>query len=196
MWPRRSAAAAVVSAAFTALLYLIELVDATLFAGRLDLFGIEPRSLDGLDGVVFAPLLHADWAHLVANTAPVFVLAFLAMANGLRQWIAVTATIWLVGGLGVWLTAPPGTVTVGASVIVFGWLTFLLARGWFNRAAAQILLGLVLFVVWGGMLWGVLPGADGISWQGHLFGAAGGVLAAWLVARAARPARPAVAPLV
>lgn len=169
-----------VTATFTALLYLIELIDQSLFAQRLDNYGIEPRSLDGLDGVAFAPLLHHGWAHLIANTLPVLVLGFLAMAGGLRQWIAVTAIVWLVGGIGVWFTAPPNSVTVGASVLIFGWMTFLLIRGWFNRSGLQILLGIVLFLYWGGMLWGVLPGADDISWQGHLFGAVGGILAAYL----------------
>lgn len=186
IWPANSAIAAVVAAGFTALLYLIEVVDAGLYAGDLDLHGVQPRLFSGLDGVLFAPLLHHGWEHLVANTVPVLVLGFLAMAGGLRQWVAVTATIWIIGGLGVWLTAAPATITVGASGLIFGWLTFLLIRGWFNGSVKQILLGVVLFVLWGGMLWGVLPGDPGVSWQGHLFGAIGGVLAAWLQTRATR----------
>lgn len=186
IWPPSAAAAAAVATGFTALLYLLELLDQLLFAEGLDSYGIEPRSLSGLDGVLFAPTLHAGWAHLSANTVPVLVLGFLAMAGGLRQWVAVTALIWLVSGFGVWLTAYPNTITVGASMLVFGWLTFLLVRGWFNRSGRQILLGLVLFLYWGGMLWGVLPGAAQVSWQAHLFGAVGGVLAAWLVGQASR----------
>jgi membrane associated rhomboid family serine protease len=183
IWPAQAAAAAIVTVGFTVLLYLVEFVDQAAFGERLDGYGIEPRALGGLDGVAFAPLLHGGWDHLGSNTLPVLVLGFLAMAGGLRQWVGVTATIWLVGGVGVWLTAPPNTVTIGASVLVFGWLTFLLARGLFNRSGLQILLGVVLFLYWGGMLWGVLPGADDVSWQGHLFGAVGGVLAAHLAAR-------------
>ncbi len=183
-----------VAAGFTVLLYLIEFVDVTLFDTGLDGYGIEPRSVSGLDGVVFAPLLHGGWPHLSANTVPVLVLGFLAMAGGLRQWAAVTATIWLVGGIGVWFTAYPNTITIGASVLIFGWLTFLLVRGWFNRSGRQILLGVLLFLYWGGMLWGVLPGADHVSWQGHLFGAIGGVLAAWLVARSATRPLPRPVP--
>lgn len=184
IWPPQTRAAAVVTLGFTALLYLVEFVDASVYQERLDQYGIVPREAHGLDGVVWAPLLHAGWAHLVANTVPVLVLGFLAMANGLRQWAAVTATIWVVGGLGVWFVGPPNTVTVGASGLIFGWLTFLLVRGWFNRNVWQILLGLVLLALWGGALWGVLPGTPGISWQGHLFGAIGGILAAYLVRRA------------
>ncbi len=171
-------------AAFTGVLYLTEALD-TLLGGTLDAEGIWPRSLDGLDGVLWAPLLHGDWEHLAANTVPVLVLGFFALAGGIGQFVAVTATIWLVGGLGTWLTGSPG-VHLGASVLVFGWLVFLLARGFFARSPAQILLAVVLFGVWGSVLWGVLPGEVGISWEGHLFGAIGGLLAAQLVTRAHR----------
>jgi membrane associated rhomboid family serine protease len=175
--------AAIVLGGFTLLLYLIELLDVILPAD-LDRFGIEPRSLAGLDGIVWAPLLHHGWAHLLANTLPVLILGFLAMSGGLGQWIAVTATIWVLSGVGVWLS---GTgVTVGASGVAFGWLAFLLVRGIFTRSFAQLAVAVALFLYWGSMLLGVLPGNPGVSWQGHLFGAAAGVLAAWLVTRAGR----------
>ncbi len=168
---------------FTALLYVIEFADLTLWGGRLDSAGIRPREVSGLDGVLFAPLLHAGWAHLTANTGPVLLFGFLAMAAGLRQWLIVTATIWILGGLGVWLTADSGSITIGASGLAFGWLAFLLIRGWFNRSVLQIVLALVLFFFWGGLLLGVLPGQPNISWQGHLFGALAGVFAAWRAAK-------------
>lgn len=193
IWPAQTRTAVTVALGFTSLLYLIEFVDVMLFAERLDAEGIRPREFSGLDGVLYAPLLHHGWAHLSANTVPVLLFGFLAMAAGLRQWVAVTATIWLLGGLGVWLTAQPQSITVGASGLAFGWLTFLLLRGWFNRSALQIGLAAVLFFFWGGVLFGMLPGQPGVSWQGHLFGALAGVLAAWLVARANRP--PAVRPM-
>ena len=91
--------------------------------------------------------------------------------------------IWVLGGLGVWLTAPDGSVTIGMSGVIFGWLTYLLVRGFFARSGTQIVLAVVLFLLWGGILLGVLPGQPGVSWQGHLFGALAGVFAAWLVAR-------------
>lgn len=180
--PPKPVAAGIVALSFVALLYLIELVD-VIVPADLDMGGVTARSLSGLDGILWAPLLHHGWSHLFANTVPVLVFAFLAMAGGIGQWVAVTATIWIVGGLGVWLTAPAGVVTVGASGLAFGWLAFLLVRGIFNRSIAQLLVAVVLMFIWGGMLWGVLPGNPGISWQGHLFGALGGVLAAWIVAR-------------
>lgn len=182
--PPNAKQASIVLAGFTVLLYLIELID-TVLPADLDRFGIVPRSVSGLDGIAWAPLLHHGWGHLLANTLPVLLLGFLAMSGGLGQWIAVTVTIWLVSGVGVWLTGGDG-VTVGASGLAFGWLAFLLVRGIFNRSLLQIGVAGVLFLYWGGMLLGVLPGSAGVSWQGHLFGAAAGVLAAWLVAVAGR----------
>jgi membrane associated rhomboid family serine protease len=177
--PPNPARAAIVVGAFAVLLYLIEIVDAILPA-NLDNLGIQPRTLGGLDGVLLAPLLHHGWSHLFANTVPVLVFGFLAMAGGLGQWIAVTVTVWLASGMGVWLTGAAG-VTVGASGIAFGWLAFLLVRGVFARSFGQLAVAVALFLFWGSTLLGVLPGNPGISWQGHLFGALGGILAAWLV---------------
>ncbi|MET0133103.1 MAG: rhomboid family intramembrane serine protease [Kibdelosporangium sp.] len=177
--------AAFVVLGFTALLYLVELIDLALPL-NLDSWGIVARAWSGLDGVIWAPLLHDGWGHLAGNTLPVLLFGFLAMAGGLGQWVAVTVTIWLVSGLGVWLTAPSGVVTVGASGLAFGWLAFLLVRGVFNRSAKQLLVALVLLLYWGSTLFGVLPGNPQISWQGHLFGALAGVLTAWLTSRATR----------
>lgn len=168
---------------FTVLLYLVELVD-VLLHGTLDREGIVPRTLGGLDGVVWAPLLHGSWAHLFANTIPVLVFGFLAMAGGIVRWVAVTVLIWAVSGLGVWLTGDTNTVTIGASGLAFGWLAYLLVRGLFNRSLGQLTVAAVLLVIWGGTLWGLLPGQSGISWQAHLFGAIGGIVAAWLASRA------------
>jgi membrane associated rhomboid family serine protease len=189
--PPNPGQAAIVVAGFTVLLYLIELIDRIL-PTNLERFGIVPRSLSGLDGIVWAPLLHGTWAHLLANTLPVLVLGFLAMAGGLGQWIAVTSTIWVLSGIGVWLTG--SGLTVGASGVAFGWLAFLLVRGIFTRSLLQLGVAVVLFLYWGGMLLGVLPGNPGVSWQGHLFGAAAGVLAAWFVAMAGRRAASRPAP--
>jgi membrane associated rhomboid family serine protease len=200
--PRRSLArvlppspvvSVVVMVAFTAVLYLSEALD-QFTPLHLDDDGIVPRTLGGLEGILWAPLLHGGWAHLFANTLPFLVLGFLAMAGGFRQWVLVTATIWVVGGLGVWLTAADNSSTIGASGIIFGWLAFLLVRGFFARSGRQIAVAVVLLFVWGGILWGILPGQSSISWQGHLFGAAAGVLAAWAVARADKRRRVVDAP--
>lgn len=192
--PRRSIArvlpahpvpAALAMITFTAILYVIELVD-QLTPLYLD-NGIFPRSLDGLLGVIWAPLLHGGWGHLISNTVPFLVFGFLVMAGGIRQFLVVTASIWVISGVGVWLVAEDRSSTIGASGVIFGWLVFLLVRGFFARSLRQIGLAVVLFMIWGSVLLGVLPGQPTISWQGHLFGALAGLLAAWMVARADRP---------
>lgn len=169
--------ALVLISAFTGLLWVSEVVD-TADGHRLDQYGISPRDGEGLLGIVFAPLLHAGFTHLAANTVPVLILGFLVLFSGIGRGLAVTAVVWVVAGVGVWLLAPSGTVHLGASSLVFGWLVYLLVRGFWSRRAGEIILGLTLFFLYGGLLLGVLPGQPGISWQGHLFGALGGLLAA------------------
>ncbi|SEO52593.1 Rhomboid family protein [Amycolatopsis saalfeldensis] len=190
--PPNPKTAAIVALSFTLVLYLVELIDVILPA-NLDHGGIVSRRLSGLDGILWAPLLHANWSHLFSNTVPVLVFSFLAMAAGIGRWAVVTAIIWVISGVGVWLVGPGGnTYTVGASGLAFGWLAYLLVRGIFNRAAGQILVAVVLLGIWSGMLWGLLPGNTGISWQGHLFGALAGVLAAWLTSRGDRRSAKAI----
>lgn len=189
IWQR----AALWTGGFVALLYGVEVADAVLPA-NLDAAGVEPRTADGLSGILFAPILHADWAHLTANTVPALVLGFLVMLSGIGRGLAATAIIWIVGGVGTWLFAGSGENHIGASTLIFGWLTYLILRGIFTRKADQILLGIVVLFVYGGMLWGVLPSEPWISWQGHLFGALGGALAAWVLSSDARTARRVAVP--
>lgn len=182
--------AAITVGVFVAVLYVLEAID-TVASNRLDGWGVEPRTLDGLWGVLFAPVLHFGWGHLFANTVPLLVLGFLVFLSGIARGLAATGIIWVIGGFGTWLTGDAGP-HLGASVLVFGWLTYLLVRGIFARHVGQVLLGVVVFFVYGGLLWGVLPGQYGISWQGHLFGAVGGIVAAWaLSSDARRKRRPA-----
>ncbi|WP_239021735.1 rhomboid family intramembrane serine protease [Nocardioides jishulii] len=169
--------AALCSGGFVGVLWLLEFLD-HLMANRLDASGIQPGSTDGLMGVLFAPLLHGGYGHLMANTGPLLVLGFLVALAGISKWIAVTVTVWLVGGVGTWLTGGLGTLHIGASGLVFGWLVYLVVRGFVSRNPWQIALGVVIFLVYGSILWGVIPGTPGVSWQGHLFGALGGALAA------------------
>ncbi len=168
--------AAIVIAAFVAVLWVIEIVNAS--GADLTDDGIRPRQLSGLWGVLWAPLLHASFTHLESNTIPLLVLGFLVLLGGLARFGAVTATVWLVSGIGVWLLGGTNTVVVGASGLAFGWLAYIIVRGVFTRSLVQLALGLVILVVYGGLLWGVLPGASGVSWQAHLFGAVGGILSA------------------
>ncbi|WP_397492510.1 rhomboid family intramembrane serine protease [Rhodococcus sp. WB9] len=179
---------AILIGTFTMLLYVIEIVDVASDE-RLEENGVGPRSIDGLWGILFAPVLHDDWAHLFANTVPLLVLGFLVLLSGIARGLAATGIVWVVGGLGTWLTGGSYSNHIGASVLIFGWLAYLLVRGIFARSLGQILVGVVVFVVYGSLLWGVLPSAPGVSWQGHLFGAVGGVVAAWLLSADARKQR-------
>jgi membrane associated rhomboid family serine protease len=172
--------AGVASLGFVAVLWVSEILDAATPL-YLDDDGIRPRTGEGLLGVLFAPLLHGGWAHLAANSIPALVLGFLALATGLRRGLLATALIWVLGGLGVWLLAGTGEVHIGASGLVFGWLTYVVVRGFVNRHFGEIAIGLVVVLLYGGLIWGVLPGQPGISWQGHLFGAVAGVVAAFVV---------------
>lgn len=178
--------AGVVVAAFVALLWVVEIVDAVT-AGDLDRYGIEPRSEDGLVGIAVAPLLHSGWTHLEANTVPLLVLGLIVAVVSTTRFFGVLAWTWAVSGFGVWLVAPTNSVTVGASGLVFGLLAYLLVIGFLERRAVGILVSVGVFLLYGGVLLGVLPGQPGVSWQGHLFGAAGGVLAAYHLANRRRP---------
>ena len=172
-----------------ALMWLSEIVDSA--AGhRLDQYGIEPRDDDGLIGIPAAPFLHAGFGHLIANTVPFLVLGAVIALSGLRLVLLVTLVVALVSGLGTWLLAPSGTLHVGASGVVFGYAAYLIARGLFDRRWYYLVTGLVVALVQGGsLLLGLLP-RDGISWQGHLFGALGGLLAARLLARRPKTVQP------
>jgi membrane associated rhomboid family serine protease len=179
---------------FVALLYVVEAFD-LLDGHRLEEYGIRPLETDGLWGILFAPLLHANWAHLAANTGPALVLGFLVTLAGLSRFLWATAIIWIVGGFGTWLIGDipcPHTDHIGASGLIFGWLTFLLVFGFFVRSGWQILIGLVVLVIYGSVLWGAVPELNvcgGVSWQGHLCGGLAGVLAAYLLSRPEREAR-------
>ena len=167
------------------LFWFLEIVDSYL-GGRLDVYGIIPRNAIGLRGILFSPFLHGGFAHLSANTLPFLVLGWLIMLRETSDFFVVTIISIVVGGLGVWLFAPAYTIHIGASGVIFGYFGFLLLRGYFERSFAAILFSLIVGSLYGGIIWGVLPGQPGISWQGHLFGFIGGAIAARLLARRKR----------
>ena len=183
---RRAQAGLITVVCLVATMWAVFLVNALLGDTLVRTLGIAPRSVDGLDGVVFAPLLHSGVQHLASNTLPLLVLGFLAFLEGARRFAAAVGISWLASGIGTWLFG--GGLTIGASGVVFGLFTYLITRGFYNRDWRQILLAVVLFVAYGSILWGVLPTfGSNISWQAHLFGALGGILAAFLLKRR-RPA--------
>jgi membrane associated rhomboid family serine protease len=161
-------------------MWVLELIDVVL-RGRLDSAGIEPRDTDGLLGIILAPFLHVGFSHLLANTIPLLVLGTLVATSGRAVFWKVTVTVAVLGGTATWLIAPPNTVTVGASGLVFGYLGYLLVAGVRTRHWRDLAVGLLVLLVYGSLLLGALPWAvaSDVSWQGHLSGAIAGGLAAW-----------------
>jgi len=160
-------------------MWIVEILELLPFI-QLDRFGIHPRTASGLWGILTSPFLHADFRHLIVNSLPFVVFGGTVLISGVRVFWAVTLFVMLAGGFGVWLLGPSATNHIGASGLVFGYLGFLLARGLFDRSLWAMLVAVVIVVVYGGMLFGVLPSESGISWQGHLFGFLAGAVAAWL----------------
>ncbi|MBE9143891.1 rhomboid family intramembrane serine protease [Planktothrix mougeotii] len=169
-----------------ALLWIIEIIDFFVFRGTLNRLGIRPHSLQGLEGIFFAPFLHGNFNHLAANTLPLITLGWFVMLRGVKDFFVVTFITMMVSGLGVWLFGSPYTIHIGASGVIFGYLGFLLLRGFFERSFVSIALSLLVGWLYGGLVWGILPLQYGISWQGHLFGFIGGVFAAQMLAQSHR----------
>ncbi|MCW2812531.1 MAG: peptidase family protein [Friedmanniella sp.] len=172
--------AALVMGLLLAGLWVLEALDQ---AGghQLDSYGIHARELDGLPEIFTAPLLHAGWDHLASNSLPFFVLGFLVLLGGVARWLWSTLISVVASGLSAWFLTPADTIVLGASGLIFGWLTYLLARGLYSRRPGQVVVALLVLLAYGSLIWGVLPGAAGVSWQAHLGGAVGGVVAARLL---------------
>jgi membrane associated rhomboid family serine protease len=162
------------------LMWVSETVD-TALNGELDRYGIIARTPDGLFGIITSPFLHLGFGHLISNTLPLVTLGALIAVSGALRLFSVTAIVTTIGGFGTWLISPPNTITIGASGLVFGYAAYLIARGVFNRRLGQVVIGVIVVMVWGSALLGGLLPQDGISWQGHLFGAIAGILAAWVL---------------
>ena len=174
--------------AMVALMWMTEIVD-QVGLGDLDRYGIHPRDVDGLAEIGAAPFLHVGFAHLISNTLPFLAMGAAIAFGGLMRVIAVTLIVVLVSGLGTWLVAPSDSVHLGASGVVFGYASYLVARGLISRRLVELGVGALVAVVWGiGLLQGLLP-QERFSWQAHLFGAIGGVIATLVLARRADAAR-------
>jgi membrane associated rhomboid family serine protease len=163
--------------------WIIEIIDHVIFQSSLDRFGIRPRNLIGLRGIIFAPFLHGGFGHLIANTIPFLTLGWLTMIQETSDFYIVSILAAIIGGIGVWLFAGTGSIHIGASILIYGYLGFLLFRGFFQKNLPSILVSVIVFFLYGGLVFGVLPSQTGVSWQGHLFGFIGGVIAAFAVAK-------------
>lgn len=172
--------AAIVTAVMVALMWVQEVIDLLAVGIHLDYFGIQPRNVGTFWHIFTAPFLHAGLPHLIANTVPLAVLAFMSALRSVSRFLVATFLIILVGGSLVWLFGRSST-HLGASELVFGYFAYLLATGWYERTPVAIGIALLAFALYGGILWGVLPSNPMVSWEAHLFGFVGGVLAALLL---------------
>lgn len=168
--------AAALTAGGWALVWGVTVLD-WILRGAIAAHSVVPRTVAGLWGILVMPFVHADLGHILANTTAGVPLAMLAMSRKRSDAVVVAGVAALTGGLGAWLLGAPGSLHIGASGVVFGWLGFLMGRGWFERRFGAIALSVLVTFLYGGALFTMIPGvAAGISWQGHLFGFIGGLL--------------------
>jgi len=170
---------------FIVFLWLVEATDFIIFDGSLDLYGVQPRKMIGLRGLIFAPFLHGGFGHLMANTIPFLLMGWFVLLRGTREFVVVTVITAVSAGLGAWLFGAPNSVHIGVSGVIMGYFGYLLMRGYFERSLTAVLWSIFIILLYGGLLWGVLPGQNGVSWQSHLFGFLGGGLAAYWLAKGA-----------
>jgi membrane associated rhomboid family serine protease len=176
--------------AMVAFMWVIEAFNVVDNRGLSQEGGIYPRNIDHLWAIFTSPFLHENFApHLLDNTIPLLFMGVFIALRGARRLALVTLIVIVVSGLGTWLISPARSDTFGASGLVFGYATYLFARGLFNRNLLEIAVGLIIGIIWGGVLvTSVVPHA-GVSWQDHVCGAIGGVVAAWLLAAPREQAR-------
>lgn len=178
-WRQRITVRLLLFGAILLVLWAVEVADWLLWHFPLDQYGIRPRTLIGLRNILFAPWLHVGFGHLIANSIPFWVLGWLVSLSGLRQFWRVTISAMLVSGVAIWLLGPPRTLHLGLSGIIFGYLGYLLLRGFMERSSLAVLLAALALLFYGGMLWSLVTWQPGVSWLGHLFGFLGGALAAY-----------------
>ena len=179
--------AAALMVIFLALLWVVELVNIATGYELSQAGGIRPRDPASLVDIATSPFLHGSLEHLASNALPLFSLGFIAALTGLKRFLLITATIIVIEGLGVWLFSPANSISVGASGIVFGLFGYLLVRGLVERRPVDIVVSAGVALSYGYVMWNSVGfGATGISWQGHVSGFIGGLVAA-LLFRERRP---------
>jgi membrane associated rhomboid family serine protease len=163
-----------------AAIWAIQVVNALLGYSLSYRFGVQAWNPLSLPEVFTAPFLHYGWDHIEGNSGPLFIFGFLAAFRGVRKFVSVTILIIVISGLGAWLTSTPGTVTAGASGVVFGYFGYIMVRGLFDRHGIDIVIGLVMALSFAYQFSVIVPGTPGVSWQGHLFGFIAGILGGWI----------------
>jgi len=169
-------------AAVTLIFWVVFIIDRSFWNGNLSQFGIMPHRLIGLRGILFAPFLHGNYYHIASNTASFLVLGWMVMLRNTNDFYFVSLFTAIASGLGTWLVGSPYSVHIGASGVIFGYFGYLLSRGYFEKSFVAIAISITIAMSYGSLIWGILPTRSYISWEGHLFGFIGGVLAARILA--------------
>jgi membrane associated rhomboid family serine protease len=172
----------VVLTAIVLLMWLVEAIN-SIDSNGLDGDGIHSRDIGRFWGILTSPFIHASFQHLMDNSVPFVFLGIIIALHGARRLLLVTGFIIVIGGLGTWAIGPDGVSTIGASGVVFGYATYLLTRGFFDRSIRELAVGMVVGVIWGAVLISSLVPHNGISWQAHLCGGIAGVIVAWRLSR-------------
>jgi membrane associated rhomboid family serine protease len=163
---------------------IVEVIN--LLSGRmLNQFGTIPRYVPGLRGILFSPFIHGSFSHFLSNLLPLAAFSYLVMQYGFKRYVQVSIAIMVVTGLLVWLFARPAT-HIGASGLIYGYFGFLLLAGFLSRQFKLMLISLLVIFVYGGLIFGVVPGQSFVSWESHLFGFIAGLMAARLWAKPSR----------
>jgi len=187
--------AAALNVGFLAILWVVELINAATGRNLTQSGGILARDASSLVNILTAPFVHGNLDHLMANALPLFSLGLIAAIPSPKRFLWMTLVVIIVGGIGIWLTSPPGTVTIGASGVVFGYFSYLLLRGLVDRRPADVLVSIGIAIAYGSYMWSAVGiGVTGVSWQGHVSGLVGGIVAA-LVVRTPKRRKPATEPL-
>lgn len=173
-------------AAVTLIFWVVFIIDRSFWNGNLSQFGIMPHRLIGLRGILFAPFLHGNYYHIASNTASFLVLGWMVMLRNTNDFYFVSVFTAIASGLGTWLVGSPSSVHIGASGVIFGYFGYLLSRGYFEKSFVAIAISITIAMSYGSLIWGILPTRSYISWEGHLFGFIGGVLAARILAAQAK----------
>jgi membrane associated rhomboid family serine protease len=180
---------------FLAILWIIQLINVADHYQLTYEYGIRPRDLASLPDIVTAPFLHVSWVHIEGNSGPLFIFGFLAAYRGVVRFLGLTGLIIVISGLAAWFFGAAHTVGVGASGLVFGYLGYILVRGFFDRHGIDIMIGAVMALCFAYQFTVLLPHA-GIGWQAHIGGLAAGIIGGWIFRdrRATAPAPSAVKP--
>lgn len=174
--------AAALNVTFLAILWLVELVNTITSRDLTQYGGIVARDFGSLVNILTSPFVHGNIDHLMGNALPLFSLGLIAAIPSPKRFLWMTLVVIVVGGLGIWLTSPAGSVTIGASGVVFGYFSYLLLRGLVDRRPADVLVSIGIAIAYGSFMWSAVGiGATGVSWQGHVSGLIGGVVAALVV---------------